>query len=199
MFARKTGAAIVVGLALLAAPAYAQQAAQPGYQSESATPSRGSMMGVGQGSMMGGNQGSMMGSGHGSMMDMMHMMMGERGTGGMGMMSAMAGHVEGSLAFLKTELKITDAQKPLWDKFADALRSNAKTTAPAMRGGMTSSNQSATVPERLAARENFLTARLNALRELKAAADPLYVALSPEQKKTADEVMLSPMGMGIMM
>jgi len=57
-----------------------------------------------------------------------------------------------------------------------------------------------TDPERRAAiRENFLTARLNALRDLKAAADPLYAALSPEQKKTADEVMLSPIGMGIMM
>ena len=76
-----------------------------------------------------------MGGGHGSMMDMMHMMMGERG-GGMGMMSAMAGHVEGRLAFLKTELKITDTQQPLWNKFADALRDNAKTMTQVMQGRM---------------------------------------------------------------
>lgn len=135
MFARKTGTAIVLGLALLATPTYAQQAAQPGHQSERAVPSQGSMMGVGQGSMMGAGQGSMMGGGHGSMMDMMHMMMGERG-GGMGMMSAMAGHVEGRLAFLKTELKITDTQQPLWNKFADALRDNAKTMTQVMQGRM---------------------------------------------------------------
>jgi hypothetical protein len=30
----------------------------------------------------------------------------------------MASHIDGSLAFLKTELKITDAQLPLWDAFA---------------------------------------------------------------------------------
>jgi hypothetical protein len=35
------------------------------------------------------------------MMDMMRMMM--------------AGHVEGRIAFIKAELKITDAQQPLWD------------------------------------------------------------------------------------
>ena len=40
------------------------------------------------------------------MMGMMRMM-GQDGMGGMPMM--MAGHVEGRLAFLKTELKITDA------------------------------------------------------------------------------------------
>ena len=44
----------------------------------------------------------------------------------MPMMAAMAGHVEGRLAFLKTELKITDAQLPLWNAVADAVRANAK-------------------------------------------------------------------------
>jgi hypothetical protein len=35
-------------------------------------------------------------------------------------------HIEGRLAFLKTELKITDAQAPQWNAYADALRANAK-------------------------------------------------------------------------
>ena len=48
------------------------------------------------------------------------MMMGQDGMGGMPMMAAMAGHVEGRLAFLKTELKITDAQLPLWNAVAEA-------------------------------------------------------------------------------
>ena len=52
------------------------------------------------------------GAGGMPMMDMMRMMMGQ---GGMPMMAAMSGHVEGRLAFLKTELKITDAQLPLWN------------------------------------------------------------------------------------
>ena len=38
-------------------------------------------------------------------------------------------------------------------------------------------------------------AHLEAVRKLKAAADPLYTALNPDQKRTADEIMLGPMGM----
>ena len=57
-------------------------------------------------------------TGTGGMMGMMRMMMGQDGMGGMGMM---AGHVEGRLAFLKTELKITDPQLPLWNAVADAI------------------------------------------------------------------------------
>jgi hypothetical protein len=58
-------------------------------------------------------------------MGMMRMMMGEDGVSGMPMMAAMAGHGE-RLAFLKTELKITDAQLPLWNAVADAIRANPK-------------------------------------------------------------------------
>jgi len=41
-------------------------------------------------------------------------------------MTMMSSNVEGRIATLKTELKITDAQAPQWDRFADALRSAAK-------------------------------------------------------------------------
>ena len=46
-----------------------------------------------------------------------------------------------------------------------------------------------------------MTAHLEALRKLKSAIDPLYAALSDEQKKTADQLMVGPMGimgMGMM-
>ena len=78
----------------------------------------------------------MMGGGDmGRMMAMMH--------GGMmsgGMMGGMPlKHVEGRLAFLKTELKITPAQEPQWTKFADTVRSTAKNAQgampPMMQGG----------------------------------------------------------------
>jgi len=49
-------------------------------------------------------------------MPMMRMMMGQGG------MPMMAKHIDGRLAFLKTELKITDAQLPLWNVFAQAMR-----------------------------------------------------------------------------
>ena len=41
----------------------------------------------------------------------------------------------------------------------------------------------------------MMTAHLDALRQFKAAADPLYAALSAEQKKTADQLLMGPMGM----
>ena len=46
------------------------------------------------------------------------------------MTAVICGHLytayEGRIAFLKTELKITDAQISQWNAFADALRANAR-------------------------------------------------------------------------
>jgi hypothetical protein len=109
-------------------------------------------------------------------------------------MSMMAEHVEGRLAFLKTELKITEVQLPLWDAVADAIRANAKGMS-AMSEGMMGSTQATALPDKLALREKTMTAHLEALRKFKAAVDPIYGALSPEQKKTADELLIGPMGM----
>jgi hypothetical protein len=138
-----------------------------------------------------GMQGGMAGAGDMPMMGMMRMMMGRDG---MSMMGAMARHVEGRLAFLKTELKITDAQLPLWNSVADAMRANAKSIGD-MPGGVMGGSQTATLPDKLAMREKMMTAHLEALRKFKAAVDPLYTALSDEQKKTADELLIGPMGM----
>ena len=120
-------------------------------------------------------------------------MMGMMGPGGgMPMMRMMQGHVEGRLAFLKTELKITDAQMPLWNAVADAIRANVKGGMGMMEGMM---GQGTTLPDRLAAHEKMMTAHLDALRKFKSAVDPLYAALSDDQKKTADELLMGPMGM----
>ena len=182
MFERKTCASLTLILGLLATPALAQQAAQPEHHPGGA-PAQGAAMP----SQAKPGGGAMMGAGG-------MPMMGEEGMGGMRMMAAMAGHVEGRLAFLKTELKITDAQLPRWNKFAEAVRDNAKAMAD-MPGAMTATNQSAKLPDKLAMREKMMTLHLEALRKLKAAFDPLYAALSDEQKKTADEIMPGPMGM----
>jgi hypothetical protein len=61
--------------------------------------------------------------------------------------------------------------------------------------------QSSTLPEKLAAREKTMTAHLEAFRKFKAAVDPLYASLNDDQKKTADQLLVSPMsmmGMGMM-
>ena len=122
----------------------------------------------------------------------------------MGMMgqNGMAGHVEGRIAFLKAELKITDAQQPLWNAVANAMRAigTAAKDHPVPMGCM-GMNTPGTLPEKLAARDNALTAHLDAIRELRTAFDPLYASLSADQKKTADSLMIGPMGvigMGMM-
>ena len=115
----------------------------------------------------------------------------------MSMMGAQSGmmmsDVEGRLAVLKTELKITDAQAPQWNRFADALRTAAKS----MNGMFEQTMQpgaAATLPTRLDRHEKMLSAHLNALRTVEAV-EPLYASLSDEQKALADGLMIGPMGM----
>jgi hypothetical protein len=172
MLQRKTFPYFAFILALAAAPAIAADD-QHDQHHPAAAPAAG---------MPGG-----MGMGDGGMTGMMRMM----GAEGMQMM---AQHVEGRIAFLKAELKITEQQLPQWNAFADAMRDNAKAMQGVM-GPMMGAGAEGALPDRLAAREKQLAARLEAIRKLKAAADPLYTALSADQKKTADEIMVSPMGM----
>lgn len=161
----------------------------------------GSMMGgghmMGSGGMMG--PGGMMGMmGGGGMMGMMGgggMMMHGRGMGGMHMFD----HIEGKIAFLRAELKITDAQAPAWNTLAEALRASAKriadvraATMPAAAGATPTAM---TFPDRLDRYERQLAARLESVRAIKAALAPLYASLSDEQKKTAEEILRPRMGM----
>ena len=182
MLSPRVSAVLAIILALMAAPALAQQPEHE-HHHPAGMPEASAAPGMVRGPM-------------GGRMPMMGMMrMGPDGMGGMPMMAAMAGHVEGRLAFLKTELKITDTQLPLWNKVADVIRANAKSISEMMSGGMMGSSQTATLPEKLAAREKMMAAHLEALRKFKTAVAPLYAALSDEQKKTADELLIGPMGM----
>ncbi len=101
---------------------------------------------------------------------------------------------EARLAYLKTALKITDAQQPRWDAFADTLRKQAREAdqrVQALRTEAAGREKGArpTAIERMErgqARLALASARLN---ETLAAAKPLYAALSPEQQKIADELL----------
>ncbi|MBI1868387.1 MAG: Spy/CpxP family protein refolding chaperone [Methylocystis sp.] len=133
----------------------------------------------------------MMGQG---MMGQGMMGQGMMGPGMMGhgmMMCHMGEHVEGRLAYLKTELKITEAQTPQWNAFADAFRAVAKKMAQlcGMMKEHGGSMAPASLPERLNMMEEHMTKGLEAMRALKAAVQPLYAILSDEQKKTADHIM----------
>lgn len=202
-FAVRTPVSILAaGLLALSAPvALAQVAAPPGQADQdhrahhpdakggekpSAPPPSGqpSMGKMGHGGMM------MHGDDMKQMMSMMRDMM--------AMMSAhsgmMASHVEGRIAALKIELKITEAQAPQWLSFADALRATAK-SMEALQRQMMKAAAPATLSARLARQEDMLAAHLASVKALKAAVDPLYATLSDDQKKVADGLKLGPMGM----
>jgi hypothetical protein len=168
---------------------------QPGTQAQGGPPSA-NRPGMMMGGMMGqqSGQSSMMGPGMmEQMMPMMRQMMMSQ-QGGMGAMGLPFEHVEGRIAFLKAELKITDAQAPQWNAFADTLRSNAK-AHQAMHEQMTKGGMPSAWPDRLAVQQKVLAARLDAMKALEAAAKPLYAVLTDDQKKVADQLFASPMGM----
>lgn len=90
--------------------------------------------------------------------------------------------VEARIAFLRTELKITDAQASAWNAFADALRTNAKTLGM-MRASMMMPQQSVGSPdlvEKLSIQEKWLAARLEGTRAMKSALSNLAGMLSEE-------------------
>ena len=152
--------------------------------------------------MMGGPQGMIGGNmPMANMMQMMGMMGRSGGESGCGGMSGMAtiDRVEGRIAFLKTELKITDAQSGAWNAFADSLRSNAKSLAEVRASMMPPQSPTPrSLIDRLALQEKWLAARLEGTRAIKSALTNLAGTLSDEQKKAADELLTPHMGMGAM-
>ena len=159
--------------------------------------------------MMGGPQGMMGGTGMmggnmpmANMMQMMGMMRGQGGEIGCPGMSGMAtiDRVEGRIAFLRTELKISDAQTAVWNAFADALRANAKSLGEVRASMMPQAGAvQQSLTDRLALQEKWLAARLEGTRAIKSALTNLVGTLSDDQKKTADELLAPHMGMMAMM
>jgi pentapeptide MXKDX repeat protein len=139
----------------------------------------------------GGMDGMMGGMDHGGGM-MRHMLCG------------VTEHVEGRLAYLKAELKLTDAQQAAWNTFADAYRATTQKTAKvcaAMDAAGADHAMHKGVLGHLTMMEHHMSDHLDSLRGLKGALEPLFAALTEEQKKTADHALTNVMdvGMGKMM
>jgi hypothetical protein len=150
----------------------------------------------------------------GEMMQMMGQMMqmmggGQMGMGGPGMSGmatagtgmakmgmpqmGMADHFEGRVAFLRAELNITKPQEKAWNDFVAALHSAAgriKDSGVPMMPAMANGD----LPARLEAQEKLLGARLDGSRDIQAALAPLYAALTEDQRKLADDLLVGPMG-----
>jgi LTXXQ motif family protein len=136
----------------------------------------------------------------GGMAEMMRMMQSTRmmGPGMMGM--GTIDRVEGRIAFLRAELKITDAQANVWNTFANALRTNAQKLGAIRPAIMHQPGSSApqTLQERLDVQERWLAARLEGTRAIKAAFTPLVGTFSEDQKKTATELLGAHLGLAMM-
>ena len=168
-------------------------AGQPGMN----TP-QGGMGGMPMMGMMKGMMGNMPMT---NMMNMMETMQAARMMGpGMGGMATID-RVEGRIAFLRAELKITDAQASAWNAFADALRANAKNLGEVRASMMGKPGEvqqpSPTMADRLDRQEQWLLARLEGIRAMKAAFVKLNETLSDDQRKTANDLLAPHMGMGM--
>ncbi|WP_337877500.1 Spy/CpxP family protein refolding chaperone [Elioraea sp.] len=120
---------------------------------------------------------------------MMGMMMGPRG-GAMGPDALRHfERIEAHLAYVRAALRVTDAQMPQWDAFAEAARAAAGELRQAYAQAVQAAAQPASAPTQLERRAALLSAQLEATRAVAAAAAPLYAALSDEQRRTADELL----------
>lgn len=102
--------------------------------------------------------------------------------------------VEARLAYIRTALKITDAQQSQWNAFADVLRKHARQmdefrAARLAPGAQAAQPRPVTAIERLEHRQKRMSFASQRLDDVIAAAKPLYAALRLEQQKIADEML----------
>src|SRR5712671_4647275 len=95
--------------------------------------------------------------------------------------------VDGRIAFLKAELKLTPAQETQWQQVAAAMHENANSLDQAIKAAR-QDHGSMDAVQRLALREQFAKARAENDGRLLAAFKPLYASLSPEQQQVANQL-----------
>ncbi len=106
---------------------------------------------------------------------------------------------DGRLAFIKAELGITDQQQAAFDGFAKILKSHAEGRQERHEAMMQAMSQVQSPLDRLGARITMMEMRVGMMKEMKAALDKLYGALSDEQKRKADFLLPGMGGMRCMM
>jgi len=112
--------------------------------------------------------------------------------------------VEARLAYIRTALKITDAEQPQWNSFADSMRQQAAAREKKMhewREKMTQKHKEMaqnsgkhehrqmSVIERMERGQKMHADAIAQISDRLAAVKPLYDSLSAEQKKVADVVL----------
>ena len=149
-----------------------------------------------------------------NVVDGMEMRGGDKGMGGMdhgaghggGMMRKMmcgfAEQIDGRLAFLKAELKLTEQQNAVWNTFSESWRgaaTKALAKCDAMGAHMNMQHGDGGVIGKLSMMEMHMTDHLEVVRAQKAALEPLFNVLDDKQKKTANEIFAETMKVGMQM
>lgn len=96
--------------------------------------------------------------------------------------------IDGQVAYLKAELKITPAQAAQWAAVEKAMRDAAAGRKAMREQAKADRDKPKTSVERLKAREKFAAARAEQAKTFVAAYEPLYNAMNDEQRKAADEL-----------
>ena len=95
--------------------------------------------------------------------------------------------IDGRIAFLKAQLKITPAQEGEWQKVEAAMRDNAKALDQAI-ATVRQNRDDKNAVERLEMRDQFAKVRSENSDRILAAFKPFYSSLSPDQQKMADQL-----------
>jgi hypothetical protein len=112
-----------------------------------------------------------------------------------GRFGSMGRHVDGILAFVKTELKITAGQEPAWQEFSTAVRELARERTgfrSGMRDRAQDGSKDAPLVDRIDRRLAMMEQGTAHLRRMAEAVKSLYAELTPAQQQLADQ--LVPMG-----
>ena len=93
---------------------------------------------------------------------------------------------EQRLTRLKSDLKLTGQQEPLWQAFAEKSKAQAGKGMQAMRDSM-QSEKPVPAPDRMAQMQTMMKDRLAGMESVHESFNRLYAALTPEQKAAADK------------
>ena len=138
----------------------------------------------------GGDRGEMRRGPDGDRGEMRHGQRGGHERGQHGKWSNPKAAVEGHLAALKVELKITPNQETAWQAFAGKSRQQADAMIARheqRRAQAPATNTNLTAPERMAQRTERMKQHVAGMEARTAAVKDLYSVLTPEQKAIADK------------
>jgi hypothetical protein len=107
----------------------------------------------------------------------------------------MVDHIEGRIAFLRAELKITEAQAVAWEAFANVMRENAKRIAEIRSSAPAEGEAPPPLDARLGHLETRLAASLEGVRALRPALGALLGVLSEDQRNSVDELLIGHIGL----